>query len=276
MKIHTHIVIDLHSGEVLEDNYFDYDGPIASCDPITAGIGVGGALLGGVISGDASRSAANKQADASKFATDTQWRMFDTINGQNQPFRDASYGALDKLQNFTKLNADDPNSFMHKFGAEDLNSNLAPNWQFAMDQGQGAARNAMNASGGMMSGNTLKGLQDYTIGKSGDLYQQAFQNFTGNQTNIFNRLATIAGIGQTANQTTANAGMNAAGNIGNSIQNMGAAQAAGQVGQANAISGALNNAGSWYGASRFLNGNNSPGSGAQQWWNSGTQDFANG
>lgn len=152
----------------------------------------------------------------------------------------------------------DPNSLMHRFNANDLNANLAPNWQFALQQGQGATQNMANASGGMLSGNTLKGISDYTLGASGNLYQQAFQNYTGNQTNIYNRLSSIAGLGQTANQATAAAGVPLAQSGANSIMAAGASQAAGTVGRANAISGGLNNAAGWYGVNNMNNPSTTP------------------
>lgn len=292
----------------------------------------GSAIIGGV----ASNSAAKKQASAANQATDVQKQMFDITNQNQAPYREAGYGALNKLQtylgtlqapkaptreDFTTINGkttsatdfadpvgqklgvnfasqalgfgkksqnNDPvfnqagfnaattkyqndlaqyqqdiqspeyGSFTHQFNANDLNSNLAPNWQFALEQGQGANRNMANASGGMLSGNTLKGIADYTLNKSGDLYQQAFQNYTANQTNIFNRLSNIAGLGQTANQATGSAATAAAGQMGQSIQNAGAAQAAGIVGGANAVTGGINNAGSWYAINNMVNPKTKP------------------
>lgn len=136
--------------------------------------------------------------------------------------------------------------FTHQFNANDLNANMAPNYAFVLDQGQRAARNAGNLQTGLISGNTMKGLEDYTQGLAGNQYQQAYNNFTNNQSNIFNRLATIAGFGPGANQTTANAGTTLAGNTGSAQLAQGAAQAAGTVGSANALSGGINNAASWY------------------------------
>lgn len=169
-------------------------------------------------------------------------------------FDQASQQYQTDLQQYNdNLNSPDFGSLTHQFNAGDLNSNLAPNWQFALSQGQGATQNLANRGGGLLSGNTLKGISDYTINKSGDLYQQAFQNFTSNQTNIFNRLASIAGLGQTANQAVGNQGVQTGLNVGNAIQNAGAAGAAGIVGGANAISGGVGNAASWYGINNILN-----------------------
>lgn len=144
--------------------------------------------------------------------------------------------------------------FTHQFNADDLNANLAPNWEFALKQGQGAVANAANATGGM-GGNYGKGLIDYTIGKAGDLYQQAFQNYAANQTNIYNRLASVAGLGQTANAQAGVAGVSLAGNVGNAQMAAGQAQAAGQVGSANALGSGATNAASWYALPQIMNQN---------------------
>lgn len=233
-----------------------------------AAAAIGGAVIGGV----ASNSAASKQAAAANNATELQGRMFDINNENQRPYREAGVNALNQQQNFMNLDASDPNSYMHRFGANDLNANLAPNWQFALQQGQGAVQNMANQSGGLLSGNTLKGIADYTVNKSGDLYQNAFQNYTANQTNIFNRLASIAQLGQTANQATGTAATAAGGQMGQSIQNAGAAQAAGIVGGANAISGGANNAGSWYAINNMINSKPKPGNAVSPFY-SGTGEF---
>lgn len=146
-------------------------------------------------------------------------------------------------------------TLLHQFNADDLQTNLAPNYQFMLNQGLGATQHALNATGGNISGNTLKGINDYAQNYAGNAYQTAFQNYTSNQTNIFNRLADIAGLGQTANQTSAGLAGSMAPGIANTIQGAGAAQAAGTVGSANAITGGINNAASWYGISNMMNQN---------------------
>lgn len=97
MKIHTKVVIDMASGEVLEDDWFDYEGPIASCDPITAAIGVGGSLLSGILSGDAAEDAANISAGAARSQIGESRRQFDLVRGDTQPYRDVGQNALFRL-----------------------------------------------------------------------------------------------------------------------------------------------------------------------------------
>lgn len=193
---------------------------------------IGGALIGGI----ASTSSANTQADAANNAAQLQQQQFNTINQQQAPWRTAGSNALTQIGNQSDY-------FNHQFNAQDLQSNLAPNYQFQLQQGLGAVTNAANAGG--FSGNALKGINDYAQNYAGNAYQQAFNNYTAQQTNIFNRLSNIAGLGQTANAATAQAGMTAAGNAGNFLTSGAAASAAGQVGTANAINNGIGNYMGW-------------------------------
>lgn len=148
-----------------------------------------------------------------------------------------------------------PTQLTHTFNASDLNANLAPNYEWTLDQGMRAARNAGNLQTGLISGNTMKGVQDYAQGLAGNAYQQAYSNFNNNQSNIFNRLSSIAGLGQTAGANATTGGSTFAGNIGNAQISAGASQAAGTVGSTNALTGGLTNAASWYTLPQILNGN---------------------
>ena len=215
-------------------------------DPVTAIVAGGTTLLGSVLGANAAEHAADQQAAAAGRSIDTQLQMFNTLNSQGAPYRQAGENALSTISSMQP-------QFTHSFGADDLKSNLAPNYQFQLEQGLGAVKNAGNLQTGLLSGNTLRAVNDYAQNYAGNAYQQAFNNYNAQQTNIFNRLATVAGLGQTQNQTTANAGTSAAGSIGAAQQGAGAAQAAGTVGVANALSGGLTNAASWYALPRFLN-----------------------
>lgn len=220
-----------------------------------------GSILGlaqGVIGAGAATSAANTQANAANQAAQTNLGMFNTVNAQQLPYRQAGYNALAQLSAGTgagpAAGGIDVGQLTRPFTAADLKTNLAPNYQFQLDQGVGAVKNAANLTGGLYSGNTLKGINDYAQNYAGNAYQQAFNNYTTNQSNIFNRLASIAGLGQTANQATGNAAIQTGQNVGNAQVGAGAAQAAGQVGTANALSGGANNALGWYALSNIMGG----------------------
>lgn len=203
----------------------------------------GGAVIGGI----ASNSAAGTQADAANNATAATTAQNAQTRDDNAPWRAAGGTALNSIGDLmgTSGNTGAANygSFQHQFNAQDLKSNLAPNYDFQLQQGLGAATNAGNAAG--FSGNTLKGINDYAQGYAGNAYQQAFSNYTANQTNIYNRLSNLAGLGQTANQITGTLGAQNTQNANQFATSGAAATAAGRVGTANAISGGLGNAAGW-------------------------------
>jgi len=206
---------------------------------------VGGSVVSGVIGANASRNAANTQASAANRATDTQLQMFNTVNDQQKPYREAGYTALGDIGAKSDY-------FNHTFGAADLNANLAPGYEFAKTQGEGAVTNMANSMDGL-GGNSLAEISKWTTGFAQQGYQQAYENYTKNQTNIFNRLASIAGLGQTAGSASATGAPAFASGISSTIQGAGNAQAAGTVGGANAITGGINNAMGWYQLNNLMN-----------------------
>lgn len=135
-----------------------------------------------------------------------------------------------------------------------------PGYQFGLDQGVNALDNSAAARGDLLSGNTARAItqfgNDYASTKYGDVYNRALNNYTTNyntyqqqQANTYNRLAAMAGLGQTATQQLGNAGQSAASTIANinlgtgsqvgqNINNAGAARASGYTGIANSLSGA--------------------------------------
>ena len=249
----------------------------ASLDALMRGLGIGGGKTydgsGNVISSPGAMPAPTRQ-QFTKMPSNAWGNTLLKAAGLNPPTQGATFdqsGYDQALAAYnTQQNASAPPAggagaspggvadgyFTHQFNANDLNDNLAPNYAFMRDQGLGAVRNAGNLQTGLLSGNTLKGINDYAMNYAGNAYQQAYNNYTANQTNIFNRLSNIAGLGQTANQATGQAATATGQGIASSLQNAGAAQAAGAVGQANAWSGAANNALGWYTLSQMNNGGN--------------------
>jgi hypothetical protein len=139
-----------------------------------------------------------------------------------------------------------------QYTPEDFAQGIDPGYQFRLQQGQEATNRMANMGGGMLSGNALRGAQDYTQGLASQEYGNAFNRFQTQRSNIYNTLAGIAGIGQTSLGQTTTAGTTAAGNIGANIANAGAAQAGGIVGSANAMGGGITGAGQNYMLSQIL------------------------
>lgn len=137
---------------------------------------------------------------------------------------------------------------MRKFGTADFE--VDPGYQFRLAEGMKALDRTAAARGGLLSGSTLKGAQAYNQGMASQEYQNAFNRYTGEQTNQFNRLASMANLGQTANAASSaagqnyanaatNTGMQNASNQGNAALAAGNANASMYSGAANSIGNAL-------------------------------------
>jgi hypothetical protein len=148
--------------------------------------------------------------------------------------------------------------FTHQFDANDLGTNLSPSYNFMLQQGLGSLQNSQAAQGGLVSGNALRGINDYAQNYASTGYQQAYNNYNTNQSNIFNRLSSIAGLGQTANQQSSSLAGTLAPSVANTIQGAGQAAASGIVGSNNALTGGLNNAMGWYQLSNMGNTASTP------------------
>lgn len=105
----------------------------------------------------------------------------------------------------------------------------SPDYQFRRDEGMRDIGNSFAARGGAFSGNALRSLNDF----NSNLASSEFGNY-------FNRMAALAGIGQTAANAGSQAAMNTGNNVAGLLQNQGNARASGILGRANSVGGALN------------------------------------
>jgi len=192
----------------------------------------GASIVSGLMGADAAKSAAGTQAQSAREALDFQRQQFNTIQEQGAPYRAAGVTALNDITGMKPY-------LTKQYTPEDFAQGIDPGYQFRLQQGQEATNRMANMGGGMLSGNALRGAQDYTQGLASQEFGNAFNRFQTGRQNIYNTLAGIAGLGQNSTNTTANASNVASTNVGNTMQNLGAAQAGGIVGQANAISGGL-------------------------------------
>ena len=200
----------------------------------------GAAVVGAAVSSDSSRKAANTQADAAKEANSTQLAMYNQTREDQAPWRAAGQQALGQLSSGVQPGGE----FNRNFTLADFNRD--PGYQFRMDQGQSALERSAAARGGLMNGGTLKALSRYGQDYASNEYNNAYNRFNNDQSARFNRLATVAGIGQTANNLTSTTGTQTASSIGNNTMSGAAAQAAGYVGSSNAWTNAANNGASMY------------------------------
>jgi hypothetical protein len=126
-----------------------------------------------------------------------------------------------------------------------------PGYQFRLAEGEKAINRAAAARGGYDSGGALKALTRYGQGVASDEYGNAFNRWNTQNNQLYNRFASLAGVGQLANQQVGQAGQgyaNAASNIaqnnaanqGNAMLAGANARASGYTGFGNALASGLN------------------------------------
>lgn len=183
-----------------------------------AAIAAGGAIYSANKQSGAAKDAANASNAATQASIGEQKREFD-INQQNQaPWLNTGKSALSVLSGMYGLNGDGSGQAS---GAQPDYSAFykSPDYQFALQQGQQALDRGAAARGTLYSGGHTADTMQFGQG----LASQQFGNF-------YNRLAGLAGVGQTAanqlgayGQNYANSvgqlNMNNAGNQMNSIYN---------------------------------------------------------
>lgn len=230
-----------------------------------AGIGAVGATQAAGAQAGAAKSAAQLQAQEAANSLAEQQREFNTTQANIAPWLQAGRQGIGTLAGLLSTPGQGLlTPFSQQFQAPTAAQAAAtPGYQFTLQQGQNAVQNSAAAQGGLLSTGAQKTLASYTTGLANQTYndvynralaeyQQSYNIFQGNQTNTFNRLAALSGIGQTAATTLGQLGQQAAGNtayinataggqIGNSLLAAGGAQASGYAGLANALSGGINN-----------------------------------
>jgi hypothetical protein len=210
---------------------------------------VAGSVITGSIGAKGQRDAARTQADAAARAQDELLAAGQEAKVGYEPYTEAGKTALADITKQSPY-------FQQQFTNKDLNNYLAPGYEFRLGQGQRANLQASNLTGGAVSGNALRSLQDYSQNFASGEYANAFNQFQSQRTNIYNQLSDIAKIGLTGQQGTANAILGTGTNIASITSGLGNAQAASQIGQANALSGAVQgatNAASYYAMNNMNN-----------------------
>jgi hypothetical protein len=221
-------------------------------DPVTgtiAAVTVGSSIMGS----RAAKSAAQTQAGAAAAATDAQERMFERQVELQEPWRKAGVNALGQLESDrTKMPA--------AFSSKMVNMTQDPGYAFRISEGMKALDRSAASRGGLFSGSTIKGAQRFGQDLASQEYQNSYNRAlteynarVGREATGYNRLASLAGIGQTATNTLTSAAGQLGQNIGSNIIGAGNAMAAGQVGSANAISQGVGQGINFYQGQQYLN-----------------------
>lgn len=181
--------------------------------------------LGSQKQAGAAESAAQTQLQGTQEAARIQKEMFDTLNAQQAPYRQAGYGALTKINEmlpfFTKMPT-----------AADIQG--MPGYQFGLQQGLGSVSQAGNvlSPGSNVDVARQKFATDYAL-------TQGLPAYLKQRSDIYNTLASIAGIGQKATDVSSQLGQATGTNLAQLATGGAGALAGGQVGAANALAGGL-------------------------------------
>lgn len=200
---------------------------------MVAAIGAAAAIGGAAMSSSASKSAAKKQANSTDAATQTQLQMYNQTRDDLGGYRDAGTTALNQLMGGMGQNG----QFMQSYSGQDIYDD--PSYKFRLQQGQDSIQSGAAAQGGLLSGATQKALLNYGQEAASQEYGNAYNRFNADQTNQYNRLANLVGVGQNAAAQTGNAGLQTGQAIANNTMAGANASAAGTIASANA----WNNAG---------------------------------
>ena len=199
-----------------------------------AGAVVGSAVIGGI----ASNKAASTQAAAAEQAGNVQRDIFERQVQLQEPWRQACINALGQMQGQTNAM---PEAFT---GKVDLSQD--PGYAFRMSEGMKALERSAAARGGLLSGSMLKGAQRFGQDLASQEYQNAYNRAltqynaqVQRESTGYNRLAALAGIGQTATGQLTGAAGQYGSNAADAITSAAAARAGGYVGSANALTGGL-------------------------------------
>lgn len=149
----------------------------------------------------------------------------DSQGGPSDPYSYDPRAAYQKYVDDFKSDPSNLGSYAHYDFKTD------PGYEFRLGEGNKTLEHSLVARGGALSGAAAKSSLRYA------------QDYASNEyRNVYDRIASIAGFGQTATNASSNIIQNTGANVGNAILNAGDARASSYIAQGNAWSNAINQA----------------------------------
>jgi len=213
----------------------------------------GASLLGGYMSSQGQKQAAETQAGAADRSAALQKQMFDQQMAGQEPFRQAGLTGQNRLMELLGLGgtagAEGYGKYAKDFSMADYQAD--PGYAFRLGEGQKALERSAAARGGLISGGALKAATRYGQDMGSQEYQNAFNRYQTNRSNQLQPLGNLMSMGQSAASNQGTAAGNYGTNAGQAYMAAGQAIGAGQLGVGNTINNALGTA-----ASSYMNQNN--------------------
>lgn len=197
------------------------------------------AVIGGVVASDSARKAANAQKDSAAMANQTERDQFEQNREDMAPWREAGASALGQMTAGLQEGGD----FNRDFTLADFTKD--PGYEFRLGEGMRGLESSAAARGGLLNGGTLKAISRYNQDFGSNEYQNAYNRFNNDRTQRFNRLASVAGTGQTATRDVAQQGTDLARSTAERQVGVGNSTASSYVAQGNALGGITNTLGNF-------------------------------
>jgi hypothetical protein len=156
-----------------------------------------------------------------------------------QALRNAQANAAQPPELYADLNNPEFGKYARDFSMADFEAD--PGYAFRLEQGLKALEGRAAARGGLLSGNTLRGVTDYGQNAASQEYTNAFNRYQVNRANRLNPLENLMGAARSSTNQLAGAANVLGQTESQNIQNAGQARASGYIGSSNALSSALNN-----------------------------------
>lgn len=158
----------------------------------------GGALASGLSARSqrkAAKSAAAAQAQAAQAANETEWKMYQQGREDLEPWRKQGAQSLSQLAGMMRPGTD----MTTRFSSQDFRAD--PGYRYRLSEAQKGMDRSQAARGMLNSGAALKEAMRVNQRMASDEYQNAYNRWAQQNSDIYNRLAGLANTGQqTSNQ----------------------------------------------------------------------------
>lgn len=157
--------------------------------------------------------------DSTTQANTTLKDMYETNKGMYDPYMTTGLEANSQLAAGIAPGGD----FTHRFDETDMVKDGG--YKFRLNEGLTAVENSAAGRGGLLSGNTLRGLTDYSQGFASHEYDKAYGRFNTDMDTRFSRLSSLANRGMDATGKVVDLGTGYARDASTNLTNAGRANA---------------------------------------------------
>ena len=222
-------------------------------------------LIGGKMSSDAASDAASQANAQNQRGLDLQREMLDEQRRLSEPYRQAGLTGQNRLMELLGLGGNTGaagyGQYSRDFGMQDFQQD--PGYQFRLGEGLKAMGHRAGARGGLISGQTMKGMEDYRQGLASQEYGNAFNRYQTNRQNQLAPLGSLMSSGQAAAVGQAGQAGQYGANASNMLSQMGVNTGGATLAGSSAYGKAIGDIGAQFGRSP-PNFNNMFGSGSSQ------------